>query len=129
MNQFLLIFPIFKSLDRHLLELIFNSSKSLMFNAGELILIKDKLFQGIYCLQKGTVMDITIQKSESELHGIGSLISFINLMNSSGNSLVTVQVKSNAQFQFIPLNVMKKCMDESQKFRQLVFKSAFIQWM
>lgn len=80
---------------------------------------------GIYCIKKGTVLETySALVDNSNTHGMGSILSFGNLVNPTGNSLSIIQAQSDLEMIYIPFQTIIHLMSQNAKFNEMVYKAA-----
>lgn len=118
-----LVCPILSKLSEMNFELIKRSLKEENFKKGQKLYSKNKIAKGVYVILKGIVkeyneyFDIT--------NGIGSVLSFGNLINISGNTLTeSFALEDDVQTIYIPNNVIFDIMNRDSDFEEGVYRSA-----
>jgi hypothetical protein len=118
-------FPLFKVLTdaerRHLIS----NSETKTFREGTILLGSDTHFSEVFLILKGEVE--TKVGFYTTKRGVGSIVSFANLLSDEGKSLVDCKVCSlSVKAQVIQRSALRKLMAQNNDFRDLVLKEAAV---
>ena len=109
------------------IQLLLTSTQEVTCQVGELlykvgddvtevfVIIKGMYFSNFLLIPKGTTKEI-ITKKFAMFHGIGSIISYINLIEGKGKALTTCKVTQKLQATSIPTEVMHTLIRQNIEF-------------
>lgn len=89
------------------------------------MLFKNKISTGILIIQSGTVKEKDGFRITT--YGIGSIISFANLVNPTGNALADIKAESAVTAIFIPNQTLIHIMSEDLNFEEEVYRQSLYQ--
>lgn len=127
-DTFAVIAPEFSKLGANLIQIVKDQISEVKFAAGQKIYSKDVEVTGVYIIKKGLVEDAFFGDFTSR-SGMGSTLSYANIINKNSVALSTLTAVSETQAYFIPRNVIMQLADENSEFEEEMYKHSLLNFM
>lgn len=122
-NELELIEPSFSKLSKESLQKIKESCIKVGFRTGQNIYGKGDPVAGIYIIIKGMVEDTLALDCKKTL-GVGSIVSFANVVKSDGKSLTNLNCINDCMTYLVPRDVIMSIAEEDHHFKYYIYKNA-----
>lgn len=122
-NELELIEPSFTKLSRENMQLIKDSCQKIEFATAHNIYGKGDPVRGIYIIIKGIVEDTLALDCKKTL-GVGSIVSFANVVKPDGKSLTNLNCMSDCMTYLVPREIIMQVAANDPKFKTYIYQSA-----
>lgn len=128
-DDFVMQFPIFSSLRREEIDLIKGNAQIRIFSNGEPLYTRGAKVGGIFVVTKGIVRQYFDLEKNSTKHGLGSILSFSNIVSEGNVALGNCVALGEVQTQFISASVLQDVMRRNPEFEAMCYKNSLYQFV
>ena len=128
-NDFVMQFPIFSSLRRDEIDAIKGSVQMRIFQNGQSLYSKGNKIEGMFVITKGIVKQYTTVEKNSTKHGLGSILSFCNIISEGHIALSNCVAAGEIQAQFLPSSVVEDTMRRNNEFEAVCYRHSLYQFV
>ena len=123
-NDFVMQFPMFSSLRRDEIDAIKSSAQMRIFQNGQSLFSKGNKIEGIFVITKGIVRQYLDLEKNSTKHGLGSILSFCNIISDDHLALSNCVAAGEVHAQFLSASVVEDVMRRNYEFETVCYKNS-----
>eukprot|EP00331_Platyophrya_macrostoma_P017204 CAMPEP_0176462354 /NCGR_PEP_ID=MMETSP0127-20121128/35212_1 /TAXON_ID=938130 /ORGANISM="Platyophrya macrostoma, Strain WH" /LENGTH=690 /DNA_ID=CAMNT_0017854245 /DNA_START=324 /DNA_END=2396 /DNA_ORIENTATION=- len=129
LNDFVMQFPIFSSLRREEIDQLKGQAQIRVLQNGNSLYSKGNKIEGLYVITKGIVRQYLDLEKNSTKHGLGSILTFGNVINDGHVALSNCVAAGEVQAQFIPASTIEDVMRRNVEFESVCYKNCLHQFI
>ena len=128
-DDFVMQFPVFAPLRRNEIDKIKSSAQTRVLQSGQPLYTKNTPVEGLFVITKGVVLQQSSDKAQGSKFGLGSILSFGNLINENHIALSSCAAIDQVHAQYIPFVILESIIQGNKDFEEICYKQALADFL